>query len=71
MISMKYRGGMAYVIYCAHCGMESIGVISPLISWNMMMKKNITYMHCCMFDDPLAMVIPIPDMTRLNRNVAI
>ena len=61
---------MAYVMYCAHCGIESIGVISPLMSWKIMMKKNIMYMLCCMVEEQLAIAIPSPDMTKLKSNVA-
>ena len=49
--------------------MESIGVISPLISWKMMMKKNITYILCCMVEEQLAMETPSPDITKLKSNV--
>ena len=40
MISMKYLGGIKAVMYCAHSGMEDIGVSNPLIKTKIMMKKT-------------------------------
>ena len=55
---------------CAGAGIESIGVISPLISTNIITKKNMTNIACCMVSDLLAIVTPIPDMVRMNNAAA-
>lgn len=61
---------MAYVTTRAHSGIESIGVKSPLISWNTIMQANITKMLCSMVADLLAIVNPSPDITRANSTAA-
>ena len=57
-------------MYCAHRGIEAMGVNSPLINWKMMMKANIINMLCRIVADLLAMNTPNPDMTRLNKIAA-
>ena len=59
-----------YVIYWTHTGMELIGVNNPLMSWNTIMNANITKILCSIVDEELAIEIPIPDITRLNRMAA-
>ena len=41
---------------CAHFGMESIGVSSPLIIMKIMMKKNNTNISCCNVSEKFAIV---------------
>ena len=57
-------------MYCAHRGIEAMGVNRPLINWKMMMKANIINMLCRIVADLLAMNTPNPDMTRLNKIAA-
>ena len=61
---------MAYVMHCAHCGIDAMGVNNPLMSWNTMMKANMVNMLCSIVADILAMNTPRLDMTRLKRMAA-
>ena len=59
-----------YVIHCAHVGIDSIGVNNPLIKIKIITKKNMTNMVCCMVDELLAFVTPIPDIVNTKSKAA-
>ena len=52
---------------CAHCGMESMGVRSPLNNMNIITKKNITNIVCCIVSEKLAIVMLKPEMVKINN----
>lgn len=67
MISMKYLGGIKAVMYCAHSGMEDIGVSNPLIKTKIMMKKNMMNMACCMVFEKLDTISPKLEIANVKR----
>ena len=57
--------------HCAQSGIELIGVSSPLISTHRSTTNNIRNILCDIFDEKLAIMIPMPDITNINNNAAI
>ena len=47
-----------------------MGVIRPLIKTKIITKKNMTNIACCIVEEPFAMVMPKPEMVRINRVAA-
>ena len=58
------------VNFCAHSGIELIGVSRPLNSIKIMIKKNITNIVCWILSEILATATPNPEKPRIKRIVA-
>ena len=58
------------VNFCAHSGIELIGVSRPLKYIKIITKKNITNIVCWILSDRLATATPNPENPRIKRIVA-
>ena len=58
------------VNFCAQSGIDDMGVSRPLSNINMMTKKNITNIVCCILSDLLAIATPKPENPTINKIVA-
>ena len=69
MASTMYFVGLTAAMACAQSGILPTGVRSPHIMTNIITKKSITNVACCMVEELLEMMSPMPIMVRMKSPV--